>query len=327
MQSIAKRLQEMIPRRRTLGWALAVGLPLLVLYGAFFAPPLWFPGDSYVRVSQGSSAADVALQLRVRGVIRSATMFELLARLHGDRGIIAGEYYFARAEGLLTVVRRVTTGDFAVEPIKITVPEGTSVLGITELLRSVVDFDADAFYELAKDKEGQLFPDTYYIAPGEDPAMVLKRFEDNFKEHITQANVALALSSFGKPIDEILVMASLLEKEASNSRDRRIIAGILWKRIDLGIPLQVDAVFPYIIGKGTHSLTKTDLATDSPYNTYTNKGLPPGAITNPGIDAIMDAVTPIKTDYLFYLADKHGTTYYSVTYEQHLQNRSRHLGS
>ncbi|MDZ4226130.1 MAG: endolytic transglycosylase MltG, partial [Patescibacteria group bacterium] len=228
---------------------------------------------------------------------------------------------------VLKVARRVTSGDFDVEPIKITVPEGTSVRGITELLKEVPDFDTQAFYELAQDKEGRLFPDTYFILPGEDPALVLQRFEDNFKAQVTQTQVALAVSAFGRPFEEVVVMASLLEKEANNSRDRRLIAGILWSRIELGIPLQVDAVFPYIIGKGSHNLSRADLRTDSPYNTYTNKGLPPGAITNPGLSAILDAVTPIETDYLFYLADRGGTTHYSVTYEQHLNNRAKYLGS
>ena len=315
-------------RRRTTGWLLAT-VPLLLLgYGAFFAPPLSFPRDSYVRVAQGSTAADIAVLLKEHKIIRSALVFETAVRWYGDTGIIAGEYYFANSQGLFTVVRRVVSGDFDVEPIKVTVPEGTSVRGITELLKQVPDFETEAFYELAKTKEGRLFPDTYFILPGEDPALVLKRFEDNFNTQVvTNGRVAVAMSALGRPLDEVLVMASLLEKEANNSRDRRLIAGILWSRIELGIPLQVDAVFPYIIGVGSHNLTKVELQTDSLYNTYVHKGLPPGPITNPGLSAILDAVTPIETDYLFYLADRSGTTYYSVTYEQHLRNRAKYMGS
>lgn len=327
-KSIPRRLQELVPSRKTLGWLLAVGAPLLIFYGAFFAPPLSFPADSYVRVVQGSSAAEIAAELKERGLIRSTMVFESVVRLYGDTSIIAGEYYFIKPQGVLTLIRRLTKGDFAIEPIKVVVPEGTSVRGIVGLLKAVPAFDTDAFYELAKDKEGRLFPDTYFILPGEDPALVLKRFEDNFNAQVVKnGQVAVAVSAFGRPLEEVLVMASLLEKEANNSRDRRIIAGILWSRIKLDIPLQVDAVFPYIIGVGSHNLTRAQLQTDSPYNTYVNKGLPPGPITNPGVSAILDAVTPIETDYLFYLADSSGTTYYSVTYEQHLQNRRKHIGS
>lgn len=302
-------------------------LPFVIFYGALFAPPLSFPGDSYVRVAQGSTAGELASELKDRSIIRSTFVFETVARVFGDTNIIAGEYYFAGPQGLLTVVRRVASGDFAIEPIKVVVPEGTSVRGIAELLKEVPDFDTTAFYELAKDKEGRLFPDTYFILPGEDPSLVLKRFEDNFKAQMTHGQVALAVAAFGRPLEEVLTMASLLEKEANNSHDRRLIAGILWRRIELGIPLQVDAVFPYIIGIGSRNLTRAQLQTDSPYNTYIHKGLPPGPITNPGVSAILDAVTPTKTDYLFYLADRGGTTYYSVTYEQHLQNRAKHIGS
>ena len=93
------------------------------------------------------------------------------------------------------------------------------------------------------------------------------------------------------------------------------------------MPLQVDAIFPYIIGKNSFTITKEELETDSPYNTYTNKGLPPGAITNPGLEAIIDAVTPIDTDYVYYLSDREGTMHYSVTYEQHLRNKRKYIGS
>lgn len=314
-------------KKRSIGWTFTALVPAFLLYGAFFAPPWSFPIDSYVRVTQGSSAQEIAEHLKSRGLIRSAVLFDAAIRWYGDTNVIAGEYYFDRRQSLLTIARRITTGDFAVEPTKILVPEGTSVRGIVDLLSQVPEFDTKAFYELAKDKEGRLFPDTYFILPGEDPVAVLKRFEDNFKAQVSQSQVALALSTFGKPLDEILVMASILEKEANNSRDRRLIAGILWSRIELGIPLQVDAVFPYIIGRGSYNLTRKDLQTDSPYNTYVYKGLPPGPITNPGLDAIMDAITPVETDYLFYLADRSGTTYYSVTYEQHLNNRAKYIGS
>ena len=314
-------------RRRTVAWSLLALVPLLILYGVFFAAPLSFPADSFMRVAQGSTAEDIAGDLKTRGLIRSTTMFELAAKWYGDRSLIAGEYYFASKQGVLSIAKRLTSGDFDVEPAKITVPEGTSVRGIANMLAEVPDFDEEVFYDLAKTKEGRLFPDTYFILPGEEPATVLQRFEENFQQQMSNPQVAVPIASFGKPLAEVMVMASLLEKEANNSHDRRLIAGILWKRIEMGIPLQVDAVFPYIIGVGSHSLTREDLQTDNPYNTYVHKGLPPGPITNPGISAIIDAVSPTETDYLFYLADRGGTTYYSVTYEQHLRNRAKYLGS
>lgn len=300
----------------------------LLVYGSFFAPPIAFPAGEYVRVAQGQTVADIAEDFKARGIIRSQLVFSIFSKLYGEGQIIAGEYFFPGPQSALTIVRRLTSGIFEVEPIKITVPEGTSVYGITNMLRdNVPDFDADAFYALAEEKEGRLFPDTYFIMPGEDPKAVLKMLEDNFSAQMSQGVVAVSVAAFGKSLNDVLVMASLLEKEANNSRDRRIIAGILWNRIKNDMLLQVDAVFPYLIGKNSFNITKTELQTDSPYNTYVYKGLPPGPITNPGLQAILDAVTPIHTDYVFYLSDKDGTMHYAVTYDQHLVNKRKYIGS
>ena len=116
-------------------------------------------------------------------------------------------------------------------------------------------------------------------------------------------------------------------EEAPDTKDRRIIAGILWKRITIGMPLQVDAVFPYIININSLQLTKSELQTNSPYNTYTNKGLPPGPIASPGLDAILAAVNPTKTNYLYYLSDLKGNMHYCPTYACQLANQRKYLGS
>ena len=120
-------------------------------------------------------------------------------------------------------------------------------------------------------------------------------------------------------------MASLLEKEARTTESRRIIAGILWKRLEIGMLLQVDAVFGYIINKGSLQLTLEDLSIDSPYNTYRYKGLPIGPIANPGLDSLQAATMPILTDYLFYLSDKEGTMHYSETFEEHKRKKRLYL--
>ena len=121
-------------------------------------------------------------------------------------------------------------------------------------------------------------------------------------------------------------MASILEREAHDLEDRRMIADVLWRRLELGMPLQVDATFLYTLGKTTFDLTDADLEGDDPYNTYVNKGLPPGPIGSPSLESILAAVTPIKSDYLYYLADKNNVTYYSETYEEHLQKKRKYLG-
>ena len=152
---------------------------------------------------------------------------------------------------------------------------------------------------------------------------MLAVFEENFNVKIK--SIDDAIRAFKKPLKDIVIMASILEAEARTTETRRIIAGILWKRLDIGMPLQVDAAFQYIDGKTTFQLATSDLETDSPYNTYTRKGLPPTPITNPGLDAILATITPIKTPYLYYLTDKDGKMHYAVTHEGHLANKEKYL--
>jgi UPF0755 protein len=120
-------------------------------------------------------------------------------------------------------------------------------------------------------------------------------------------------------------MASILEGEARLLETRRIVAGILWKRISLGMPLQVDTTFKYELGKTTFDLTTEDLKADSAYNSYTRLGLPPTPVSNPGIESILAAVTPIKTNYLYFLTDKKGEMHYATTHEGHVANKFKYL--
>jgi UPF0755 protein len=145
--------------------------------------------------------------------------------------------------------------------------------------------------------------------------------------HIQEQQTSAAITAFGKPQSQIIIMASILEKEAPDTKDREIISGILWKRISIGMPLQVDSVFPYIIGVNSLQLTKADLATTSPYNTYLYKGLPPGPISNPSLDAILAAAQPTKTNYLYYLSDLKGNMHYCATYACQLANQRKYLGN
>jgi UPF0755 protein len=120
-------------------------------------------------------------------------------------------------------------------------------------------------------------------------------------------------------------MASILEREAQSPDDMRIVSGILWHRIALGMPLQVDAAFGYAHGADGYAPTVHDLTTDSPYNTYLRKGLPPTPIANPGLAALQAAVTPTSTPYLYYLTGSDGQMHYAVTFDQHKKNTAQYL--
>jgi UPF0755 protein len=204
------------------------------------------------------------------------------------------------------------------------IPEGATRVEIAQIMeRKFGRFKMAEFMQITKKKEGYLFPDTYFFLPNVEAPEVAKVLEDNFYAHLHEIYDEVVL--FEKPLDEIVIMASLLEKEAYDLETMRMISGILWKRLEIDMPLQVDAVFLYINGKNTYELTLDDLATTSPYNTYKHKGLPPGAIANPGLDAILAAVTPPETDFLFYLSDREGNTYYSRTFEQHKIYKDRYV--
>ena len=314
---------------RILPTAFLSGVLLFLLYLVTIAAPLDFPSASLVKIPQGATATQVAQLLKDRHIIRSTLLFELAGKLerNGNK-VVAGEYFFPGPETIFTVAMRLAQGDHELVPIRVRVPDGATAKEIAQLLeQKIPDFDTAAFIAEATPREGHLFPDTYFFMPGEDAHLVLTTFENNFDVHIKESTIEAAITKFGKPQSDVLVMASLLEKEASNTKDRQMISGILWRRISLGMALQVDAVFPYLIGVNSLKLTKTQLKTDSPYNTYMHKGLPPGPIANPSMDSVLAAVTPTKSNYLFYLSDRYGVTHYCATYACQQANARKYLGN
>ncbi len=302
---------------------IAWGGLLWLLYSFYLAAPLGFAGGTYVNLEEGASLKSISATLESRGVVSNAWLFEIITRLLGnDRHLPAGYYHFSRQDNMVWVAMRILNGDFETSAVRVTIVEGTTVNDIASLLvQKIPDFNKQAFLQGAR--EGYMFPDTYFFRPGQSTEAVLSVFENNFNSRLLKIQPDIQKS--GHTLDEILTMASILEKEASKTKDRQMISGVLWHRIDIGMPLQVDAVFPYIMGKNTFQLTRQDLQFDSPYNTYKYKGLPPAPIDNPGLDAILAAATPQKTNYVYFLSDKSGVFHYSVTYGGHLANKNKYL--
>jgi UPF0755 protein len=316
-------VRRLIRHRLSIIGAIVFGV-IFLLYVLFISAPFDFPTGAYVDIKSGSSLSQSATLLESKHVVRSSLLLKILVYLVGGKHVVAGEYFFPSPANIFAVASRLGKGEFLVDPAKVRVPEGATLQDIAKLLASnIPNFDMVAFMGAARGKEGYLFPDTYFFMPGEGTAAILGAFENNFSTHI--AKIQNQISAFGKPLSDVVVMASLLEREAPDTSDRRIISGILWKRIKLGMPLQVDAVFPYFLGKNSFTLTRSDLKSENPYNTYTHLGLPPGAIANPSIDAILASVTPVETNYLYYLSDRLGNIHYSATYEQHLAYKDKYL--
>ena len=299
---------------------------ILVVFGYFFWNyPTNFPINTLVSVEKGVTIRQTADFLEQKNFITSPFWFIALNRaLSGGRGVLAGDYFFGRPQSLFTISRRLARGDFGLTPVVVFIPEGSSVKEIAVILgKTLPSFDEEEFIKKAKDKEGYLFPDTYHFPQNIKPNAVIEAMEKNFNDKIVALNEKI--SAFGKSLKEVMIMASLLEEEARKLETKQMIAGILWKRLKMDMPLQVDASFQYVNGKNSFTLTTEDLATDSPYNTYTRKGLPPGPITNPGLDSILAAVTPTESKYLFFLTDKNGVMRYAVTHAQHVANKEKYL--
>ena len=305
-----------------------IGLLLLAAWGVYMvtlAPVSYFPSGSYVSIPKGTSIKEIGEIFESRGIVRSGWLFRQAARVLGDEsGVPAGVYYFGHSENLLQIVVRAVSGDFETTPVRVTIPEGTTTKDIARILfEKIPNFDRHAFLQATEGKEGYLFPDTYFFMPSDNTEAILSVFNNAFHTRLTK--LAKQIDESGYTELEILTMASILEKEASKMADRQKIAGVLWHRIDIGMPLQVDAVFPYIISKNTFEVTLSDLKIDSPYNTYKYKGLPPGPINNPGLGSITAALTPLKSNYIFFLSDLDGNFHFTTTYEQHLVNKRKYL--
>lgn len=289
-----------------------------------YRPPDDFPVGQVITIDSGQSLQNITDYFEQAHIVRSPLLFRSIAIvLGGEKHVIAGDYRLNRREGPLVLAYRLVHGDFKIELQRILVPEGATVAQIGDILqKSLLDFSKKQFLTLASTSEGYLFPNTYFIPETTKPQVVIDTMKNLFRQQV----FALPdIYTSGHSLKDILTMASILEDEARTTESRKIISGILWKRIALGMPLQVDSTFLYINGKNTFQLTQSDLKIKSPYNTYVNKGLPPTPIGNPGLDAIEAALEPTTTDYLYYLTGRDGQMHYAATFAEHVKNKQKYL--
>ena len=250
----------------------------------------------------------------------------MIVKLSGSNGVLAGGYLFNHKQNLVEVARRLAHGDHQLLSIRVTFPEGLAVRELAALCaKSLPLCNEKDYITLGTPLEGFLFPDTYFFLQSADAKEVITTMQSTFKEKTDPLNKEVR--SFGKSLHDVVTMASILEKEAQNFENRQNVASILWKRIAVGMLLQVDSTLDYALGKNTYELTTKDLATTSPYNTYKYKGLPPTPIANPGLESIKAALSAKPTKYLFYLTSRGGSFYYATTYEEHLTNKRRYLNA
>jgi UPF0755 protein len=295
---------------------------LVTIY--FVLPPFGsFSKPLMIEITSGDSLKTISTEIRDVGVIRSADLLRLMISINGGQNNIkAGVYKFDKPLSVFTVAYRLSHQDYGYSPIKLTFPEGINSSTILSIIDSKLpdiknspDFEADKSMLISK--EGYLFPDTYFFPPNVDLKTIVNRMSAEFKRKIKKYEDDILKS--GHTESEIIIMASILEEEVKTAEDRRMVADLLWRRIKNGMLLQVDSTLGYVNGKKSKDLTMSDLAMNSLYNSYKHKGLPPGPISNPGLDAIEAAISPTPNDFVFFLTGDDGKTYFSKTYAEHLK--------
>lgn len=287
--------------------------------------PKEFPQKQFsFNVAKGESVSSIADDLYVKKMISSPLLFKITAIvLSKNKGVKAGDYRFNGKESAFKIANRFIAGDQKQPKAHITIFEGTNVQDMALIyLKNLPNFNAAKFVSLAKDSEGYLYPDTYDFLENVKSEEIIRVMKKNFDDKLQ--TISKEISASRRSLKDIVTMASIVEKEANIDEDRRIVAGILWKRLDEGMLLQVDPPFYYITGKST-GVTFADLKIDSPYNTYKYKGLPKGPIDNPSIDAIEATINPTTSKSYFYLTGHDGKMYYATTYDGHLKNKSLYL--
>jgi len=280
-----------------------------------------------VVVSRGEGAKAIAADLARQNLIRSPTGFYLLVKLLGiERDLQAGDFRLNKSMDARTIATTMTHG---IVDVWMTTLEGWRIEEVATQLTKDLDIPERQF--LSSAREGYMFPDTYLVPRDATASAVVEMFLDNFNKKVTPAMRKDATGT-GLTFEQIITLASLVEREGNSDSDRPIIAGVLLNRIKLGMPLQVDATLQYALGYQPFEkswwkkeLTDEDKKIKSPYNTYINVGFPPGPIANPGLAAIRAAMYPTTTDYLYYIHDKTGAVHFARTIEDHDANIRKYL--
>jgi UPF0755 protein len=298
-------------------------------------------------IQKGLGYKAIGIYLERQGIIKNHGFFTLYVLISGNYSKLqAGSYKVSPSMSVADIVKKIATGD--VIKNKITIIEGWDLEDIGKYLETQKLYAKPAFaqgssepseakkdfldltkkdfsgsFDFLKDKpknlslEGYIFPDTYEVLPEEKPEELLKNTLANFDKKLT-TDLRQEIANQKKSIFQIITMASILEKEVKSLEDKKIVSGILWKRLESGIPLQVDATINYITDKNDSRVQIKDTKIDSPYNTYKYGGLPLGPICNPGMNSILAAIYPAESPYWYYLsANGSGKTIFSKTLEEH----------
>ncbi len=291
--------------------------------------PATFSEGTYIQISQGESLRSIAERLEEDGIISSSFMFRLISRvLQADSDIKSGTYFFLEPQTIIGLIQTFTRGDFKLPTKKITIFEGEAAFEFAKRVEEQLPtINAGTLRTLidTKNLEGYLYPDTYFVPVTATEEELVSIFTQNFRKRVQESGISLTYKNYTE--EEIVIMASIVEREAGAGtyEEKQKVAGVLWKRLEIGMPLQVDAVFAYIYKQHLPRVLFKHLAVSSPYNTYKNKGLTPGPIGNPSIEAIRATLNPMIGKDLYYLTGTDGVFYFSQTLSVHERNRRLYI--
>lgn len=279
-----------------------------------------------INIPSGTNAKEIVHILEKNEIIRKNNyLFIILIKLSKlEDKLKFGEYNLSPSLNMLQILNKLARGEIVV--YKITIPEGYTSIQIAELLDKKEIVEKESFLKLVKygekSWEGYLFPDTYEVPKKYGPENMFKLMLSNFEQVAVDNKLINKAEQTGFTMDEIITLASIIEKEAKFAEEKRRISSVFHNRLKSGMKLQSCATIQYILGKPKEILEESDLEIESPYNTYLYKGLPPGPICNPGIDSIIAALEPANEDYLFFVLGDNGRHIFSKTYEEHLKNKN-----
>lgn len=321
---------------------LAVLVVVLVMTGGYFYAD-YMPGKDngqvIVTVSEGAGTAEIAGTLQKEGVISSKLFYRIMSKLcRVDGKYNFGKFQLERNAGYKEIFRTLTQAGHKMDAVKVTIPEGYEIYKIADTLSEKGLIDKDKFYYLVdygefdydfvkelpqRDNrlEGYLFPDTYYFVPGDEYGVInemLAQFDVVYQEYKDRAD------EIGMSMDEVITLASIIEREARGDEDRKLVSSVFHNRLKSAeYPyLQSCATVQYVLKERKAVLSVEDTRIDSPYNTYINKGLPIGPIASPGKKAIEAALYPEESPYLFFVLGSDNKHHFSETFGEHKQNKN-----
>ena len=293
-------------------------------------------------IESGIGVNEISYNLHEEGLIKNKFIFETyLWLLKSEEKVKAGRYIVTEGISMFNLTKTILKGPEEAQ-IAVTLLEGwdrgliAEELGFNNLSDSI-------FLDLSKDNsnyvskftflesipnnqslEGFIFPDTYYINANTDEDDFIIKTLNNFDNKVNK-ELREEIDKQDKTIFEVITLASIIEREVPNDKDKKMIADIFLKRLNIGMALQSDATINFITGKGMAQPTYEDLKIDSLYNSYMYPGLPPGPISNPGLSSVEAVVYPISNDYYFFLTTLEGEVIYSIDYDEHLRNKAKYL--